>query len=97
MENRAQDLSGRGEDVAADVVSESGHPVDELGILQDVECVGCSLPGNAVVCAQAGDRGRWLAGGELARGDADTQQRGDADVRPRIRLVPAWVGVCARA
>ena len=40
------------------------------GTLKDVQCVSCGLAGHAVVCAQAGNRGRRLAGCQVSRKDA---------------------------
>jgi len=64
------------------------------GILKDMQCVSCCLAGHAKVCAQAGDRGRCLAGCQFSRGDALAQYRRDADVCPRVRLVPVTAGCC---
>ena len=83
-----------GKDVVADVVAESGDPVYEPGILKDMQGMSCGLAGHAVVRAQAGDRGRCLAGCEFSRGDALAQYRGDADVCPRVRPVPVTAGCC---
>ena len=83
-----------GKSVVADVVAESGDPVYEPGILKDMQCVSYGLAGHPVICAQAGERGRCLAGCQVSRGDALTQYRGDVDVCPRVGPVPVTAGCC---
>ena len=56
--------------------------------------MSCGLAGHAVVRAQAGDRGRRLAGYEFSRGDALAQYRGDVDACPRVCPVPVTAGCC---
>src|SRR5580704_2113678 len=90
--SRPPGVAKPGTDVTADVVAESGDLVYESGILKGMQCVSCGLAGHAVVGAETGDRGRGMTGCEFSCGDALSQCRGDADVRPQVCPVPVTAG-----